>query len=127
MLLFFFASFYLLYSRSDVNVLSQLRKLAYAIKNSTTIILPRWNEIIEGCAATSTSKKKLVVRKMPRDVTTRWNSTYDMLKFAAAYREPINKITGDRSMKIRQYEIKDEEWTIVEQLRDCLKVCTFFL
>jgi hypothetical protein len=49
-----------------------------------------------------------------------------MLKFAATYREPINKITGDRSMKIRQYELKDEEWTIVEQLRDCLKVRTFF-
>jgi hypothetical protein len=124
---FFFASFYsvLFCSRSDVNV--QLRKLAYAIKNSTTIILPRWNEIIEECAAASTTKKKLVVRKMPRDVTTRWNSTYDMLKFASAYREPINKITGDRSMKLRQYEIKDEEWTIVEQLRDCLKVRTFFL
>ena len=111
----------------DRYVLFQLRKLAYAIKNSTTIILPRWNEIIEECAAASTSKKKLVVRKMPRDVTTRWNSTYDMLKFASVYREPINKITGDRSMKIRQYEIKDEEWTIVEQLRDCLKVRTFIL
>ena len=64
---------------------------------------------------------------MPRDVTTRWNSTYDMLKFASTYREPINKITGERSMKIRQYEIKDEEWTIVEQLQDCLKVHIFIL
>lgn len=110
---------------SDVNVY-QLRKLAYAIKNSTTIILPRWNEIIEQCAAASkSSKKKLAVRKMPRDVTTRWNSTYDMLKFACTYSEPINKITGDRSMKIRQYEIKDNEWKIAEQLRDCLKVCFF--
>ena len=106
--------------------LSQLRKLAYAIKNSTTIILPRWNEEIEQCATTSTKKKKLAVRKMPRDVSTRWNSTYDMLKFAFAYSEPINNITGDRSMKIRQYELKDHEWTIVEQLRDCLKV-RFFL
>ena len=62
------------------------------------------------------SKKKLVVRKMPRDVTTWWNSTYDMVKFACTYSEPINKITGDRSMKIRQYELKDHEWTIAEQL-----------
>jgi hypothetical protein len=59
---------------------------------------------------------------MPRDVTTRWNSTYDMLKFSFTYSEPINSITGDRSMKIRQYELKDHEWIIVEQLRDCLKV-----
>jgi hypothetical protein len=84
----------------NITVLSQLRKLAYAIKNSTTIILPRWIEIIEQCAAAvtasaSASKKKLVVRKMPRDVTTRRNSTYDMVKFACIYSEPINKITGD--------------------------------
>ena len=59
---------------------------------------------------------------MPRDVSTRWNSTYDMLKFAFAYSEPINKITSERSMKIRQYELRDHEWEIVEQLRDCLKV-----
>lgn len=102
----------------------QLRKLAYAIKNSTTIILPRWKEVIEQCAAGSTTQKKLPVRKMPRDVSTRWNSTYDMLKFAFDYSQPINNITGDRSMKIRQYELKDHEWNIVEQLRDCLKVGT---
>ena len=45
-----------------------------------------------------------------------------MLKFAFAYSEPINKITSERSMKIRQYELRDHEWEIVEQLRDCLKV-----
>ena len=99
--------------------------MAYAIKNSTTIILPRWNEVIEQNSALSTSKKKLSVRKMPRDVSTWWNSTYDMLKFAFTYSEPINTITADLSMKIRQYEIKDHEWTIVEQLRDCLKVRFF--
>jgi len=110
-----FANFFLL----------QLRKLAYAIKNSTTIILPRWKEIIELCALTLTSKKKLTVRKMPRDVSIRWNSTYDMLKFSSTYREPINKITDDRSMKLRDYELKDPEWKIVEDLRDCLKVGFF--
>ena len=69
-------------------------------------------------------KKKLTVRKMPLDVRNQWNSTYDMLKFVFAYCEPINQITGERSMKIRQYKLKDHEWMIVEQLRDCLKVRT---
>jgi hypothetical protein len=64
---------------------------------------------------------------MPRDVANRWNSTYDMLRFAFTYSEVINQITGDRSMKIRQYEINDQEWKLVEQLRDCLKVIFFFL
>ena len=63
---------------------------------------------------------------MPRDVTTRWNSTYDMLKFACTYREAIDKITDDRSMKLRDYELKDQEWKIVEELRDSLKVCFSF-
>ena len=132
MLPFFFCSALFLRLLSDVMflslilllllLLSQLRKLAYAIKNSTTIILPWWNEAIEHCAATLTSKKKLIVRKMPWDVDNQWNSTYDMLKFAFTYSEPINNITGNRSMKIHQYELQDHEWTIVEQLWDCLKV-----
>ena len=63
---------------------------------------------------------------MPRDVENRWNSTYDMLKFAFTYSEPINNITGDRSMKICQYKLVDHEWTIVERLQDCLKVQTYF-
>ena len=62
---------------------------------------------------------------MPRDVSTWWNSTYDMLKFACTYRDPINKITDDRSMKLREYELKDHEWKLVEELRDALKVCFF--
>ena len=47
---------------------------------------------------------------------------YNMLKFAFTYHEAINKITDDRSMKLREYELKDHEWKIVEELRDCLKV-----
>ena len=108
-------------------ILFQLRKLAYAIKNSTTIILPRWNAIIEECAVTSTSNKKLTVRKMPRDVSTRWNSTFDMLKFACLYHDAINKITDDRSMKLCDYELKDHEWKIVEELRDSLKVLNLYI
>ena len=63
---------------------------------------------------------------MPQDVSTQWNSTYNMLKFTLTYSEPINQIIGDHSMKLRQYELKDHEWTIVEQLQDCLKVRLFF-
>jgi hypothetical protein len=64
---------------------------------------------------------------MPRDVANRWNSTFDMLRFAFAYSEPINLIIGDRSMKIRHYEIKDDEWKLVQQLRDCLKVLYIYI
>ena len=48
---------------------------------------------------------KLVVRTMPRDVVTRWNSTYRMLDFALKYREAIDQITGDRSAELRKLEL----------------------
>ena len=49
---------------------------------------------------------------MPRDIKTRWNSTYDMLNFAVEHRDAINVMTSDRS-----------EWTMIEQLRDILQAC----
>ncbi len=62
------------------------------------------------------------MRMMPRDVRTRWNSTYDMLKFAYTYRDAIDKLTGERALKLRDYELSENEWELVMQLRDCLKV-----
>jgi hypothetical protein len=62
---------------------------------------------------------------MPRDVATRWNSTYDMLVFALEYREAIDGISGDRDM--RKYELSEEEWKVVKQLCDVLAVCFFII
>lgn len=60
---------------------------------------------------------------MPRNVSKHWNSTYEMLKFAYTYCQAIDKLTGDRDMKLQDYELSESEWGIVKQLRDCLKVC----
>ena len=62
---------------------------------------------------------------MPRDVLTRWNSTYDMLEFAVEYREAIDLITGNQRMKLRQYELSEEDWEIEMKLCDVLKVGHF--
>ena len=59
---------------------------------------------------------------MPRDVTTRWNSTFDMVVFAIDYRKALDEISGDRELKLRKYELLPEEWEIAKQLRDVLKV-----
>ena len=59
---------------------------------------------------------------MPWDVTTHWSSTFDMLTFALKYREALESITGNQKMKLRQYELSDEDWHIAGKLRDVLKV-----
>ncbi|KIM36851.1 hypothetical protein M413DRAFT_56205, partial [Hebeloma cylindrosporum] len=71
-------------------LLTKLRKISFAIKNSTTIILPQWLSTLQ--------ELELAERMMPRDVRTRWNSTFDMLNFAVEHISPINTITGDRNM-----------------------------
>jgi hypothetical protein len=101
-----------------------LRKLAFTIKNSTTIIRPEWVSILKAHAEVckSTQKKVLSIRMMPRDVATRWNSTFDMLQFALAYCTPLDDLTGIREMKLRSYELSEEEWKIADQLAGVLDV-----
>ena len=60
---------------------------------------------------------------MPRDVATRWNSTYNMLEFAINYRLAIDKITGDKSANLHKYELDNDEWMIAMQLHNILKGC----
>lgn len=60
---------------------------------------------------------------MPRDVATRWNSTFDMLDYALEHRKAVDNVTQRRDLGLRKYELADREWEIVKQLRDVLKVC----
>lgn len=62
------------------------------------------------------------VRLIPRDVKTRWNSTYDMLIVAKEYSAVIDKVTAQRDLKLRAYELSSEEWKIVDDLIYVLKV-----
>jgi hypothetical protein len=59
---------------------------------------------------------------LPRDVSTRWNSTFNMLDAALDKRKAINELTGDKKNKVRELELQEEEWEILEQLRDVLEV-----
>ncbi len=83
--------------------------------HSTTIVLPLWFQTLQ--------KLKLDEQKMPRDVATRWNSTFDMLEFALQYRKAIDDIAGNKTASLHKYEMGEDEWWIAEQLCDTLKVC----
>ncbi|KAF8256680.1 hypothetical protein EI94DRAFT_1488805, partial [Lactarius quietus] len=69
-------------------MLIKLRKMAFALKNSTTLLLPQWYNTL--------SAHGLPHRMMPRDVSTRWNSTFDMLNFAIEYRPAIDTMMATR-------------------------------
>jgi hypothetical protein len=95
----------------------QIRQLSFAIINSTTIALPAWRQI---CVS-----HELKPNLIPRDVVTRWNSTYDMLQFVVRYRRAIDTITAKKDLKLRKYELDDDDWKIIEDLVAILDVCYF--
>lgn len=82
--------------------------------HSTTKLLPKWREL---CA-----NHDLGPRLIPRDVTTRWNSSYDMLKVAVKYRPVIDDMVSDKKTKLRKYELDDAEWDCLKDLLRVLKV-----
>jgi len=45
-----------------------------------------------------------------------------MLNFPYIYCDAYNEITANRDMKMRDYELSDEEWEIVKQLSSVLKI-----
>ena len=62
------------------------------------------------------------VRLLPRDVKTRWNSTYDMLETALKYRKVVDAMCADKKNNLRGCELSKREWEIAAQLRATLKV-----
>jgi len=76
-----------------------------AIKNSSTIVL---------------ESLSLKPHMMPHDVSTHWNSTYDMLEFPAEYCAALNTMTADHDMNLRQFELSKKEWGMATELCEAL-------
>ncbi|KAH9855425.1 hypothetical protein C2E23DRAFT_723914 [Lenzites betulinus] len=94
--------------------LTKIRRLAFKLVNSSTILLPAWKKRV--------AEAGLPERVMPRDVATRWNSTFDMLVFAIKYRVVVDAVCADRELGLRKFELTTREWSIASQLADTLKV-----
>ena len=60
---------------------------------------------------------------MPRDVSTHWNSTFDMLNFAIACRTALDDLTSNRDLNLCKYELEDDEWAVAINLRGTLEAC----
>jgi hypothetical protein len=90
----------------------------FSIIHSTTILLSIWLETLDWMG--------LVSCKMPHDVLTWWNSTFDMLVFALEYWKAINEVASGKTTGLRQYKLNNEEWVIAHQLHSSLKVHLLF-
>ena len=64
----------------------------------------------------------LTLKNLPRDVSTRWNSTYNMLECALKYWVGIDVITDKHKLELSSYGLSEKEWDLLEQLHDVLKV-----
>ena len=96
------------------NQMPKLWALTNTIKNLTTIILPQWLEKLDDLG--------LKVLMMPWDVSTRWNSTFDMLNFTLDYCVAINRITSNQDLNLHN-ELEEDEWAVAERLCDTLEAC----
>jgi hypothetical protein len=91
--------------------------MAFALKNSTTILLPQWYNTL--------AAHHLPHHMMPHDISTQWNSTFDMLNFALKYCPAINTMTATQDFDLHKYELVSGEWKIAGELCDVLQVCFF--
>jgi hypothetical protein len=46
-----------------------------------------------------------------------------MMKFVLAYRVVIDKITANKGLKLRKYELDNDDWVIINDLVGILEVC----
>ena len=79
-----------------------------------TIALPAWQHTCKD--------KHLKPNLIPWDVSTWWNSTYNMLLFTIKYRDVIDTLTVDKSLKLRKFELDNDDWKIFQDLVSVLEV-----
>ena len=46
-----------------------------------------------------------------------------MLQMALQYHSAIDHITADKTLKLQKYELDDNDWEIIADLMQVLKVC----
>ena len=50
------------------------------------------------------------------DVSTRWNSTFDMSNFAVEYEVAIDIITDKHKLGLSSYALDEHEWELLRQV-----------
>ncbi|KAJ3965321.1 hypothetical protein EV361DRAFT_777630, partial [Lentinula raphanica] len=97
---------------------TQARKVLFKIIHSSTDLLPKWREHVQDTAFKG--------RMLPRDVATRWNSTYDMLAAFLEMKDPVSQFLDRSSHGLTEFLLDDEEWEAIKGLVSVLKDATIF-
>ncbi|KAF8580250.1 hypothetical protein K439DRAFT_1311569, partial [Ramaria rubella] len=63
-------------------------------------------------------------QELPRDVSTRWNSTAELLSVAIKVYKAINDITDKHANKVTKLRLSKKGWQIARDLLPVLQVCT---
>ncbi|KIM50707.1 hypothetical protein SCLCIDRAFT_144797, partial [Scleroderma citrinum Foug A] len=95
-----------------------IRKLAFKIIHSTTIVLPAWD-----AACTELGLKQ---KRMPRDVSICWNSEFDMVDFRVLYDLVIELVMDKHRLGLGDFAIDEHKWELLRQLHNVLKDVTLF-
>ena len=94
--------------------LSQICKMAFKIINLPTLLLPAWE--------TTCKEAGLATRQIPWDVSTHWNSSFDMVNFVVDYRIPVDAMVNKQKLGLGNYALDKHEWKVLGQLWDVLAV-----
>jgi hypothetical protein len=57
-------------------------------------------------------------------VATRWNSDRKALDDHIHLRQPVRWLTSEPGLKLQQYALKDNQWSLAEELNEALEVCS---
>ncbi|KAE9403682.1 hypothetical protein BT96DRAFT_1079562, partial [Gymnopus androsaceus JB14] len=95
-----------------------IRNVSNETINSLIKVLPAWKKTV--------ADFKLPSKQIPRDVRTRWNSTFDMINMAVQYGTPLNSFINDSNNGLTAFALSTTEWIILENLRDVLQDATLF-
>ena len=93
----------------------QIRKLSFKIIHSSTILLPAWVAMLKDL--------DMPIKMIPHDVSTHWNSTFDVADFVCKYHVAIEAITDKQKLGLTDLALDEHEWGLLKELRGVLKVC----
>jgi hypothetical protein len=102
----------------------QLRTLSNKIVNSPTI-----KEDLE----LSCDEAHITARLMIRDVSTRWNSTAELLQRALELKDALKILVvkvhhnKPRGVRLARFSLSEDEWVLLKQLSPLLEVCGPFI